>query len=258
MSSQSREEQPVQEDGVMSAEDERGKTDATGYQRLWTKGFVNMVALRFCSATILNTYAATVALYAMACFGADEAMAGIAVGNWWMPGFPLPVVLVGALAVALACRHWPLAQSIAIYLCCMVTGMALMQLQHDREGQRWGCELEAVVMSEPAERPKTIGVDLLVPQAGGRTLRCYLWKDERSRALRLGDELVVCSHANDTRAGTGAAPIFARNGDWHPGGTALSQLSRWQRSRLWFLKQRHKLLSRAHRPAPPCTARSTP
>lgn len=169
-------------------------------------------------------------------------MAGIAVGNWWMPGFPLPVVLVGALAVALACRHWPLAQSIAIYLCCMVTGMALMLLQHDREGQRWGCELEAVVMSEPAERPKTIGVDLLVPQAGGRTLRCYLWKDERSRALRLGDELVVCSHANDTRAGTGAAPIFARNGDWHLGGTALSQLSRWQRSRLWFLKQRHKLL----------------
>jgi competence protein ComEC len=38
--------------------------------------------------------------------------------------------------------------------------------------------------------------------------------------------------------------FFIHRNDWHPGGNALSQLSRWQRLRLWFLKQRHKLLER--------------
>ena len=176
-------------------------------------------------------------------------MAGIAIAYWWMPGFPLPIVLLAALVVAPASNRWPRVQSVCIYCCCMMLGMTLMQLQHDDDDEVWNRELEAVVMSEPAERPKTIGVDLLVPEVGGQTLRCYLWKDERSRALRLGDEVMVRLEESTTgRKPHGGAmhPImfFVRSGDWHSGGSALSQLSRWQRTRLWFLKQRHKLLER--------------
>lgn len=93
-------------------------------------------------------------------------MTGIAIGHWWMPGFPLPVVLLAALVVALSSYRWPVVQSVSIYFCCMVLGMTLMQLQHDDDDGLWSRELEAVVMSEPAERPKSIGVDLLVPEAG--------------------------------------------------------------------------------------------
>ena len=167
-------------------------------------------------------------------------MTGIAIARWWMPGFPLPIVLLATMVVALATYRWPGVQSMSIYVCCMMLGMTLMQLRHDvSDDELLNRELEAVVMSEPAERPKTIGVDLLVPKAGGRTLRCYLWKDELSGEIRLGDELVVRGEASRQ----GSAPLFfIERNNWHPGGKALNQLSRWQRLRLWFLKQRHKLL----------------
>ena len=196
-------------------------------------------------------------------------MAGIAVGNWWQPGFTLLPVLVATVIAAFVCHRWAVTQTVAILACCMVLGMTLTQVQ-DTDGEDIaGRELQGVVMSEPAERPKTIGVDMLVPEAGGRTVRCYLWKDERSRTVRLGDEVVVSGTGNYHRfhrfnelpageEGTGNyhrlhrfhkltgghEPIFVRSGDWHPGGKAISQMSRWQRSRLWFLKQRHKLLER--------------
>ena len=204
-------------------------------------------------------------------------MAGIAVGNWWQPGFTLLPVLVATVIAAFVCHRWAVTQTVAILACCMVLGMTLTQVQ-DTDGEDIaGRELQGVVMSEPAERPKTIGVDLLVPEAGGRTVRCYLWKDERSRTLRIGDE-IVCHRFHRSGEGgirqarfptgedgtgnyhrfhrsgedgirqarfpTGHEPIFVRSGDWHPGGKAINQMSRWQRSRLWFLKQRHKLLER--------------
>jgi hypothetical protein len=61
-----------------------------------------------------------------------------------MPGFPLIVALIAALAVALATYRWSGVQSMSIYFCCMVLGMTLMQLQH--EDDLWNRELEAVVM----------------------------------------------------------------------------------------------------------------
>ena len=93
-------------------------------------------------------------------------MTGIAIARWWMPGFPLPIVLLATIVVALATYRWPGVQSMSIYVCCMMLGMTLMQLRHDvSDDELLNRELEAVVMSEPAERPKTIGVDLLVPKA---------------------------------------------------------------------------------------------
>lgn len=173
-------------------------------------------------------------------------MAGITIAHWCMPSFPLLYVLVAVVPLSLACRRWPVVQSMAIYCCCFVLGMTLMQMQHDGNDAVYDRELEAIVMSEPAVRPKTIGVDLLVPQAGGRTLRCYIRKDERSRKLRIGEGLVV--RLDTISVGTapfsGPPTYFVGSRDWHPGGSALSQMPRWQRLRLWFLQQRHYLLQR--------------
>ena len=172
-------------------------------------------------------------------------MAGIAVASEFanhLGHLTLLPVLVATVVVAVACHRWATLQTVAILACFMVLGMTLTQIQAtDDDEDLTGRELHGVVMSEPAERPKTIGVDVLVPEAGGQTLRCYLWKDERSRALRIGDEIVVGIRQSEGRSGS---MYFIHNSDWHPGGQVLSQLSRWQRSRLWFLKQRHKLLER--------------
>lgn len=194
-------------------------------------------------------------------------MAGIAVGHWLQPAFPLLPVLVATLIAAFACHRWALVQTIVIAVCCVALGMTLSQRQPDDDVSVAGQELEAVVMSEPAERPKTIGVDLLVfgrgqdgrsgsSSRGGRTLHCYISKDERSRRMGLGDAIVLTvrpprnySHTQLPRlhgkAGS-ANFFFVSSRDWHPGGTALSQLSRWQRLRLWFLYKRHALLQKYH------------
>lgn len=194
-------------------------------------------------------------------------MAGIAVGHWWQPDFPLLPLLVATLIVAFACHRRALLQTLVIAVCCVILGMALSQRQPDDGVSVAGQELSAVVLSEPAERPKTIGVDVLAFGCGqdgcsipsfrnGRILRCYIAKDERSRTLGLGDEIVLTvrpprgnSHTQPSRphgrAGS-ASFFFVGSRDWHPGGTALSQLSRWQRLRLWFLCKRHVLLQKYH------------
>lgn len=165
-------------------------------------------------------------------------MAGIAVGNWWLPDFPVLFVLLVAVALAFACWRWPLMQSVAILTCCVTLGMTLIQMQGEDDEILEGRELHGVVMSEPAERPKTVGMDVLVPSAGGRMVRCYLWKDERSRALRPGDGIVICRRGQTQ----GAALTFVRSSEWYSGGNGQQQLNRWQRTRLWFLKQRNRLL----------------
>ena len=181
-------------------------------------------------------------------------MVGIVVGCYWEPWLPMPYVLLVTVAAAYACRQ-AVSQTVAIFLCCVVFGMALVQLQGETRDGIEGRELQGVVMSEPANRPKTVCVDILTPSAGGRTLRCYLWKDRDGRVLRLGDAIVFrisppreCSDNNAAgkwRGSMSQAPFyFVRSIDWHHGGIAHEQMSRWQRSRLWFLHQRHKLLER--------------
>ncbi len=173
-------------------------------------------------------------------------MTGIAIAHWWLPAFPLVYLLLAAVVAAYACHRRPVAQSTAIYLCCLVLGMTLTQLQHNNDSDIHGRELRAVVMSEPTVRAKTVGVDLLLPEAN-RTLRCYLHHDDRSQSLRLGDALVVKPGSLTTpeeRSGTAPTVYFIRGNGWNIGGDALSRMSRTQRSRLWFLNLRHQLLKR--------------
>lgn len=170
-------------------------------------------------------------------------MAGIVAARWWMPTFPFVFVFTASVLLAFACRRWPVAQSIVIGICFMTLGMTLAQWQCEEQIE--GQTVEAVVMSEPAERPKTVGVDLLVPKAG-KTVRCYLQKDERSISLRLGDMVVVSLSDRQKNESDSHRPsaYFVKGGNWQPGGTALQQMSSVQRTRLFFLHLRHRLLAR--------------
>jgi competence protein ComEC len=158
--------------------------------------------------------------------------AGIAVGEGQGQGIPWPCILLVWIMLTLLCKRWALIQTIAIWTGCFLLGMSVIQCQSQHVVE--GPVVEGIVMSEPAEKPKTIAVDLLVPGQGGQTMRCYLWKDERSRSLQLGDALVIDDYQGP----------FVRSRNWQQGGEARQQLSRWQRLRLWFLQERHRLLDR--------------
>jgi competence protein ComEC len=170
-------------------------------------------------------------------------MAGIAGGSSLVLPFAPVFVLLAVVLLALVCGRWPVAQSVLIGGSFVALGVTLVRWQ--REEPLKGQTLEAVVMSELAERPKTVGVDLLVPEKG-RTMRCYLWKDSRSMNLKLGEGIKVrLSERQGSENGDHLTPfVFVKSRDWQPGGTALQRLSPLQRTRLFFLRLRHRLLVR--------------
>lgn len=166
-------------------------------------------------------------------------IAGVIAGWWLIPNIPLPVVLAAMVVATFFCNRWPHVQSIAIGCCFMVLGMTLAQQEWSADTKPHTRQLEGVVMGEPSEKPQTIGIDLLVPDLD-TTMRCYLWKDENSRRVRLGDVLTVRLKADQPAA----SPLFVRSWQWEFGGGALKAMSRWQAIRLRFLFIRHRLLER--------------
>ena len=161
-------------------------------------------------------------------------MAGIVVMAFW----PVPWVVWPWLAVCVVITallfHRPVTQTLLLGVDFLMVGMILVQRQPPpvNPGQR----VEAVVFSNPVEKPKTMAVDLLLPERG-QCVRRYLWKDERSRALRLGDAVVL------QRLHEGFVP----GRDWAKGGQAATKMSRIDRMRLRFLQMRQNLLSRYQR-----------
>ena len=143
----------------------------------------------------------------------------------------LLAVLSGCLLLTCLLWRWGLLQSLGVLVCVFLLGMLMGQrIKHPDVND---CVVEAVVFSEPAEKPKTMAVDLLLPQEG-RQVRCYLWKDERSKSVALGHNLLV----------RGVDKGFVRSKDWQFGGQGVSKLSRIERIRLYFLLKRHQLLNR--------------
>src|SRR5574344_2160788 len=57
---------------------------------------------------------------------------------------------------------------------------------------------EAVVVSEPTEKPKTMAMDLRTT-ADGRLLKCWLRKNEQSRQVMLGDRLRISARVTPRR-----------------------------------------------------------
>lgn len=141
------------------------------------------------------------------------------------------VLLAVLIAATLLTRRWPAVQSAACCLCFGVLGITIAPEATERDiDGRW---TEAVVASVPADRPKTLMVELLLPTAGEQR-RCYIWKDSASRRLALGDNIEI-------RLRDGQ---FVGSSEWHRGGTARSRLSSFQRLRLKAQRWRSTLLDR--------------
>ena len=155
-------------------------------------------------------------------------MAGIVIGN--TIGLPLLAFLLAAvLVLALLVGRWPMLQSVTIGICFLLLGMWIAPDEEDRLPD--GIWTECVVASTPAERPKTMMAELLMP-ATGEKRRCYFHKDEQSRQLALGQNLRVRLHDYQ----------FIGKHDWQPGGDGFSKLSRLQRLRIRALAVRERVL----------------
>ena len=185
-------------------------------------------------------------------------MVGIAVGEYVC--WPWLLLLVGSVVAVLLAWRWPLVQSVAIAVSFVVLGGLLVERQERSLRVVWPegevC-YEAVVTSEPVEKPKTMSVDLLLT-GSGRRLKGYLYKDGRSRRLRVGDGLRIQSRIRENsswRIGTFdyrrylevhgfTGSTFVSSRKWQRAQVSLAGLSRLERTRLFFLRQRSRLLER--------------
>ena len=187
-------------------------------------------------------------------------MAGIVIGDMAGGGSWVLLPLAMAVVVALLLWRYALLQSVAIAVCFVLLGWVLVQRQEASLQVQWPegevC-YEAVVLSQPVEKPKTMAVDIMLVKSGQK-LKCYLYKDERSRRLRIGDGLRIQSRIkgnSDWHRGTFdyrryqeihgfMGSTFVASWKWRKAVVSLERLSRLERTRLFFLKQRSRLLQR--------------
>lgn len=187
-------------------------------------------------------------------------MSGIVIGDHFVVGWPLLLICVIMVVTALLLWKHEHLQSIAISVCFVVLGWLLMAHQKTSLQVVWPegeVSYEAVVLSEPVEKPKTIAVDVLLVESGHK-LKCYLYKDDRSRGLRIGDGLQIQSRIesnSDWRKGSFdyrryleihgfTGRTFVASWKWQKTRLSLAHLSRLERMRLTFLKYRSRLLER--------------
>ena len=187
-------------------------------------------------------------------------MSGILIGEFAGRLFPLMPVFVIVLAFTALLWKYEMLQSVGISLCFLLLGMHLIVSQKDALQVVWpDAEVcyEAVVLSEPVEKPKTMAVDVLIA-GNGRKLKCYLSKDHRSRMLRIGDGLRIQSLIRpigewrigtfdykrymETHGFTGSTFVTGRK--WQRAQVTLVSINRLDRTRIFFLKLRSRLLGR--------------
>lgn len=187
-------------------------------------------------------------------------MAGIVIGNNVEAGHWLLPVLAGAVVLALLLWKKALLQSVAIAVCFVLLGWLLTARQKESLRVQWPEEevkYEAVVLSEPQEKPKTMAVDIMLVKSGQK-LKGYFYKDERSRGLRIGDGLSIQSRIRENsnwhrgafdyrryleiHGFTGST--FVSSWKWQKVRVSLEGLSRQERTKLYFLRLRTRLLKR--------------
>ncbi len=159
---------------------------------------------------------------------------GIGVGHFLSPDIPLLLLLILLTLLSILMYRRPVAQSVSIWACFLLLGLLIAPKGEPRQVPD-GVLTEAVVVSAPAEKPKTIRVDLQLTATGERR-RSYIWKDERSQLLAVGDNILVSFHDEQ----------FIGRHDWQLGGNGFSHLSRFQRLKVKALRVRSHLLSRFH------------
>lgn len=156
---------------------------------------------------------------------------GIVLGGELLQGWPAAALLVTVVMTTLLLSRWPLLQSLGILVCFVVLGMAVSPVEEDQVPD--GVWTEAVVASPLVDKPKTLMAELILVQTGERR-RCFIWKDERSQCLDLGDNLLVCIEQHQ----------FVRRDGWKSGGDGFSRLSDVQRLRIRALRWRGALVKR--------------
>lgn len=171
-------------------------------------------------------------------------MAGIAVGYYMQSPVPLFPIFAGMLGLTLFLWKYEFLQSLTIGLSVFLLGELMMERQRQAEqSSSWPpykIRYEAVVLSDPLEKPKTVAVDVLVMQ-NQRRLRCYIYKDVWSRRLRVGDGLQLQSHIETNRY---LATTYVARHSWRKIQLSLEGLSLTKRTRFFFLKLRAQLLRR--------------
>ena len=187
-------------------------------------------------------------------------MAGIVIGEYSNAPFPLFPVLVVSVVTTLLLGRFPYVQSFAVCVCTLMLGWLVMERQQESLRVEWPHSevvYEAVVISDPVEKPKTMAMDLLLA-GSGRKIKCYIYKDERSRGLRIGDGLKLQSAIKPNREWRSGNFSYKRHLEirdftgstyvagwkWQRARVSLKEVSRLERARLFFLKLRGRLLSR--------------
>ena len=187
-------------------------------------------------------------------------MAGIVVGDmieggdWLLPTFV--VMVVGTMLL----WRYAVMQSAAIAVCFVLLGGLLVQRQEASLRVSWPEQelvYEAVVLSDPVEKAKTMAVDILLT-GSQQKLKCYLYKDNKSRSLKISDGLRIQSRIkpnSEWRKGTFdyrrylevhgyTGQTFVSSWKWQKAQISLHHLSRLNRTRLYFLTLRSRLLQR--------------
>ena len=169
--------------------------------------------------------------------------------------------LVSLVLLTLSSFRWAMLQTGALSLSILVLGMLLAtrerQSAEDYSYDRHERPLRLVVVSEPVEKAKTYAFDVYEADEG-RKLKCYVQKDPRSRRLSPGDGLEAMTMIRSTegyRSGRFdyhhyllrqgfSGQCYVRAEGWHHDRVGLSHLSSLQRSRITFLRWRHRLLEK--------------
>ena len=187
-------------------------------------------------------------------------MVGIVMGDSLGGGIWLWWLMAVAVVTTIVLWRYALLQSVAIAGCFVLLGWLLTGRQEASLRVQWPegeVVYEAVVFSEPVEKPKTMAVDIMLVKSGQK-IKGYLYKDARSRGLKIGDGLRIQSRINansDWRRGTFdyrryleihgfTGSTFVSSWKWRKARVSLKGLSRLERTRLFFLKQRSLLLQR--------------
>lgn len=171
-----------------------------------------------------------------------------------------PWPFVASVVVAFAARRRPLLQSVCIGLSTLLLGTLLTSMQRQRltfpADERWHT-VEAVVASEPVEKPRSVAVDLLLT-ANGRRVKAYLAKDHQSLRIVPGDGLLLTTRIEPTRhlrldgfdyghyllVNGFTGRCYVRKGDWRMAAVSIASLPLSDRLRLKTLRWRHRLLQR--------------
>ena len=187
-------------------------------------------------------------------------MVGIVMGDSLGGGIWLWWLMAVAVVTTIVLWRYALLQSVAIAGCFVLLGWLLTGRQEASLRVQWPegeVVYEAVVFSEPVEKPKTMAVDIMLVKSGQK-IKGYLYTDARSRGLKIGDGLRIQSRINansDWRRGTFdyrryleihgfTGSTFVSSWKWRKARVSLKGLSRLERTRLFFLKQRSLLLQR--------------